>query len=486
MKRFAKNILWIFWAWTLPGALQAQEPYAGGKEVCASEAGAWIQVPAQYHLELQDGKHTLTEDTSSGFAEIFYKVYADGQDIGAFLRPGKTTLIYFEGGPAGSALSRADFFKTISLEYDLNVVTFEIRGVHCSRPSTYESYLNIENYSALQIAGDAKVILDSLGVQEALVYGLSYGTFPARLFSHLFPDRTKATLLEGTLSLEDPSRREQSLVLTSLRDLYSTLFFTSHPKVLQFFSYLAQGSEEIFAAWSDRYLHNLSTVASNLGEVGLRQYAEKFEMSQTMEEFKNLVVHYETSSPWRTHSEASLDYYLLDLYLCRDFDRRGSISQSPLRLTRQGGLRARSQGGFSEKWNAHFAGTCLKNKLPDEQSPKALWQHHHGRLPLEKPVLLINGGLDASTPAESALEEARHLDGRVYFLEFETQGHAPWNLIQLQGEDNLKATLHQLLKQWFSNASLELSAEDVQILKQHRIGVRDPQNKREPPKGSPL
>lgn len=452
--------------------------YVSGKELCAQEAGDWLQVPHSYHMVLDapTDRYQLHSDSSGGFTEIFYKVYAEGADIGSFIRPGKPSILYFEGGPAGVAGSRANFFKSISAQLDANVITFEIRGVSCSKPATRAAYEDISSYSAFTIAGDARQLVDHLGLQEVVVYGLSYGTFPARLFSYLFPEVTKSTLLEGTLSLEPQARRDSSAMSQALKTVYSKLFYSSPVEVLEFFSYLSAESEEVFDAWSERYLHNLAKVASFGGRQGLSRYLQELKQnSEDLNAFGTLLAQYPAESPWRQEGTqaSSVDFYLADRYLCRDFDRRHSLAQIPLKLTPQGGFVLREAGGFSSEWNEYFATSCLSLRNTEDQSYGAILKHHGGRLPLQAPVMFFNGGLDATTPAGAALAEARTLDAQeVVFLEFEDQGHAPWNLVELLGTDLQKIAIRHILQHWLPTGRVEMAPELKDFLESQKIRVR--------------
>lgn len=105
------------------------------------------------------------------------------------------TLIHFDGGPGQSSHLALQFFENNSV----NVVRFDQRGIAFSRPKDVRMALNPDFYSSLNTARDAAAILKALKVKRATIWGVSYGTVPATLFAHHFPERTHALVLEGTV-----------------------------------------------------------------------------------------------------------------------------------------------------------------------------------------------------------------------------------------------------------------------------------------------
>ncbi len=156
--------------------------YASGKQVCSEgealtggENGGFVQVPYDY---------SKPEETK---ASIYYHLN-DPFD------PSLPTMIFFNGGPGETS-----HFGLLSFNFGWNVVKFDQRGIACSRPDTFEAYRDPNFYSSENTARDALAIVKHLGLQKVSVYGISYGTVPATIFASLFPETTRAVVLEGVV-----------------------------------------------------------------------------------------------------------------------------------------------------------------------------------------------------------------------------------------------------------------------------------------------
>ncbi len=152
-----------------------------GREYCAKEVkthqhqySAWVKVPIDHaHPQL-------------GWTEIYTWTW-DPFD------PEKPSVLVFEGGPGGGSHS-----GHLDLP-DFNVIYFDQRGVACSQAPTRDLHFDLTYYSSRHTARDAEELRKHYGIQEWTVYGTSYGTVPATIYASLFPESTRAALLEGVV-----------------------------------------------------------------------------------------------------------------------------------------------------------------------------------------------------------------------------------------------------------------------------------------------
>ena len=120
------------------------------------------------------------------------------------------TVIFVPGGPGNTAHGTA---------FDLpewNVIFFDPRGNTCSRPKDYATYRNLNFFSSENTARDINRIRQNLNIDQVSIYGVSYGTVPATIYGHLFPESTRAILLEGVIFeggplLIEPERKQKIL-----------------------------------------------------------------------------------------------------------------------------------------------------------------------------------------------------------------------------------------------------------------------------------
>lgn len=184
MNRFKLMLLFFaagfFYSFSVT-AVELPANYLSGPEVCkansfftSKEQGTFLLVPIDY------------KNPALGKTHLYYWTSV------AF-NPEKPTILFINGGPGGS--SHHEEFKAPLDEF--NLVYFDQRGVNCSKPATQELYLSLSFYSSEIIAQDMEEIRKSLGVSQLTVYGHSYGTVPATIYASLYPQNTRAVVLEG-------------------------------------------------------------------------------------------------------------------------------------------------------------------------------------------------------------------------------------------------------------------------------------------------
>ncbi len=188
-------------------AFMIPDEYKDGIETCKehaetinSEFGKWISVPAYY-------------DQPNGPTTSIYYYTKKKFD------PTKKSVLYFVGGPGGVA-RRNEF----SLP-NTNVIFFDQRGVACSLPPTKEMYLDPKFYSSENTAKDAAMVLNSIGIKKASIFGHSYGTVPATIFASKYPKRTSSLILEGVVFKAD-----ETLWISKRKIKLMEEFFYSFPK----------------------------------------------------------------------------------------------------------------------------------------------------------------------------------------------------------------------------------------------------------------
>lgn len=169
--------------------IQGMNPYQSGRQLrqkftrnpgapIRSEFGGYIEAPLDYR------------DPGAGTISIYYHT----------VRPfdaKKPTFIFFQGGPGESShLTYEDTFRNLTR---WNIVLLDYRGIAFSYPDTLEDLEDTSYFSTEFVARDAFEVLRKLGVRKASVYGHSYGTAVATVFSSLFSDHVQAVVLEGTI-----------------------------------------------------------------------------------------------------------------------------------------------------------------------------------------------------------------------------------------------------------------------------------------------
>lgn len=145
------------------------------KDVISEENGFKVTVPIDY------------KNPSKGTTEIF-AYWAEGS-----YDPKLPTFIAFDGGPGGNSHGYPKAIK------EFNELHYDQRGIGCSKPATLELYKDHKFYSSENNVRDADMIRKHLGVSQVSLYGISYGTIPATMYAHMFPESTRALVLEGIM-----------------------------------------------------------------------------------------------------------------------------------------------------------------------------------------------------------------------------------------------------------------------------------------------
>ncbi len=181
-------------------------PYKSGPEFCQNlenEYPLWVTIPHHYGT-LKSEKSLIYAWTKKPFNRAL------------------KTMIFVSGGP-GSHEHDSSFDLT-----HWNVVFFDQRGIACSKPQNKNTYLDRSFYRSDYTAHDINQIRKHLKLDQVSIYGVSYGTIPAHLFGHFYPDQTRAVILEGTVY-----RSDDAFYQNSTRQFYVQKYFDELPESIQ-------------------------------------------------------------------------------------------------------------------------------------------------------------------------------------------------------------------------------------------------------------
>jgi proline iminopeptidase len=113
-------------------------------------------------------------------------------------------LVVIPGGPGAASIALYRGFRRRAVADGLDVIMIEHRGVGMSRHDDHGADLPPESLTIGQVVDDVAAVLDDAGVNTAVVYGTSYGTYLAAGFGVRHPDRVHAMVLDSpVLSAQD-------------------------------------------------------------------------------------------------------------------------------------------------------------------------------------------------------------------------------------------------------------------------------------------
>ena len=129
--------------------------------------------------------------------------------------PGATPLVIIPGGPGMASIASYAGLRKRAAQRGLDVIMVEHRGVGMSRRDDAGADLPARALTIEQVVDDIAAVLDDAGVDTAVVYGTSYGTYLAAGMGVRHPDRVHAMVLDSPLL----NRHDFELVRRSCREL---------------------------------------------------------------------------------------------------------------------------------------------------------------------------------------------------------------------------------------------------------------------------
>lgn len=124
-----------------------------------------------------------------------------------YVRAGRKSahpLVVIPGGPGAASVALYRGFRRRAAAEGLDVIMVEHRGIGLSRHDDRGADLPPEALNIDQVVDDVAAVLDDAGVDKAVIYGTSYGTYIAAGFGVRHPDRVHAMVLDSpVLSADD-------------------------------------------------------------------------------------------------------------------------------------------------------------------------------------------------------------------------------------------------------------------------------------------
>lgn len=114
-------------------------------------------------------------------------------------RKSTSPLVIIPGGPGMASIGHYQGLRRRAAAAGLDVIMVEHRGVGMSRRDEAGADLPSEALTIEQVVDDVAAVLDDAGVERAVVYGTSYGTYLAAGLGVRHPGRVSAMILDSPL-----------------------------------------------------------------------------------------------------------------------------------------------------------------------------------------------------------------------------------------------------------------------------------------------
>lgn len=112
-------------------------------------------------------------------------------------------VLVLSGGPGLASILPYRALRTNAARRGLDVVMVEHRGVGLSRMDTTGAELPLEEVTVENTADDLVAVLDAAGIERAVVYGSSYGSYLAQVFGARYPGRVAGMVLDSPVLAAD-------------------------------------------------------------------------------------------------------------------------------------------------------------------------------------------------------------------------------------------------------------------------------------------
>lgn len=113
--------------------------------------------------------------------------------------PGGVPVLVVPGGPGMASVVPYRGLRRLAAARGLDVIMVEHRGIGLSRRDDAGRDLPLAAVTIEQVVADLAAVLDAAGVDRALVYGTSYGSYLAQGFGLRYPDRVAGMVLDSPL-----------------------------------------------------------------------------------------------------------------------------------------------------------------------------------------------------------------------------------------------------------------------------------------------
>lgn len=120
----------------------------------------------------------------------------------AFVRTGKkkrTPVVIAPGRPGWASVLPYQGFRKLAAKRGLDVIMVEHRGVGLSRADVAGELLSESDVTVQAAADDIAAVLDTLGVDKAVVAGSSYGSYLAQVFAVRHPEKVESLVLDSPM-----------------------------------------------------------------------------------------------------------------------------------------------------------------------------------------------------------------------------------------------------------------------------------------------
>jgi pimeloyl-ACP methyl ester carboxylesterase len=117
--------------------------------------------------------------------------------------PGEHPLVIIPGGPGMASIGHYQGLRRRAADAGLDVIMVEHRGVGMSRHDDSGADLPADALTIEQVVDDVAAVLDDAGVEGAVVYGTSYGSYLAAGIGVRHPARVTSMILDSPLLNRD-------------------------------------------------------------------------------------------------------------------------------------------------------------------------------------------------------------------------------------------------------------------------------------------
>lgn len=369
-------------------SIQWQEPYVSGEtnyqkklpNLPLEEHGQFLKVPLNYN------------DPSQGQMSVFFRKSLN-------FDPTRPTVLFFNGGP-GSASWSYRFEKNFP---EFNFIYMDQRGTGYSKPDYLEQLQNTDYFTSEFIALDAEAVRRMVNVEKVIVYGHSFGTVVAQIYSSWFSDHVERMILEGVIYSGNIEIWTNPHRIKLLNRFFKKLPADLKKQILEFTA-RADVPDTWLGTWAQKlmYMPNF--------EIPLLSY-----INNILSYYKTIPFVDDSSSDKMIKTENEFfSAYMFNHIACKELSRTSPNASFATILLPNGTFVANSTYGYKTCYTlTGFNSSKIKN-------------YQSVNYPVSVPVVYFQGTDDGSTTAVGAVKHFKNAaKGSAQLILVTKMGHSP-------------------------------------------------------------
>lgn len=362
----------------------------------------------------------------------------------------KPSYIYVDGGPGQNTHGMMSAYT----DGTFNEFRFDQRGLGCSSPDSYDTYMDPDLYSSMNNIRDMEKIRDSFGIKKWSVYGVSYGTIPSTMYASKYGSKTNSVVIEGVYGRSDQihsaayKAEKMNLALEKLNSAQRRGFTALMTED-------SADTKAVLNLFQSMFYSDIGmrTMAGYLERIISADGTLQRDMLARVRKYLN---ERERRYP-HPQQPGAVDSNVIGIIYCKNMDARTNYEEEL--------LYSKDRGFYSKELSYTLESFCNEIGVTSQkEEPYRITEY-----PVQVPTYYFQGSHDGATMAIGAISHWKTVPkGRAYFMLAQKGGHNP-NIARLENSEN--PALSKSQKTLFVRA---ISAQAITSVEINQVNLNAP------------